>query len=194
MPKPAPSFESGELREVGELLRGRRTINLYLGTAVPGQLVDDAIEAATWAPNHHVTEPWHFYRFGPRTIGRTIELVRGITAAAKGEKAGDFKAESWSEKPGWLLVTCRHDPDPLREREDFAACAAAVQNLQLYLWKAGVGCKWTTGAITRDPRFFEIAGVDPAREFVVALLWYGYPKVTPTQQRRPAAEVSTHLP
>ena len=30
-----------------------------------------------------------------------------------------------------------------------AACAAAVQNLMLYLWKAGVGSKWTTGDITR---------------------------------------------
>ena len=28
----------------------------------------EAIESATWAPNHHVTEPWHFYHLGPQAI------------------------------------------------------------------------------------------------------------------------------
>ena len=56
----APSYETGELREFGEVLRGRRTINFYVQTPVPKKLVRAAIEAATWAPNHHVTEPWRF--------------------------------------------------------------------------------------------------------------------------------------
>ena len=50
MKKP-PSYETQDLREFGEVLRGRRTVNLYLQTPVPEALVEQAIEAATWAPN-----------------------------------------------------------------------------------------------------------------------------------------------
>ena len=45
MKKP-PSYETQELREFGEVLQGRRTINLYLQTPVPDGLVHEAIEAA----------------------------------------------------------------------------------------------------------------------------------------------------
>jgi len=190
----APSFESQELREFGEVLRGRRTINLYLQTTVPDKLVRDAIEAATWAPNHHVTEPWYFYLLGKQSIAACVELVREMTTAKKDAKAGDFKAKSWSQKPGWLVVTCRKSEDAILQQEDFAACATAVQNFMLYLWKAGVGSKWTTGDITRDFRFNEIVGIDVDKESVVGLIWYGYPKLTPTQQRADIADVLTELP
>ena len=190
----APSYKTSELREFGEVLRGRRTINLYLQTPVPGELVRDAIEAATWAPNHHVTEPWHFYRLGQCAIDKCVDLVRDITTAKKDAGAGEFKARKWAEKPGWLVVTCRNTDDEIMQREDFAACAAAVQNFMLFLWKAGVGSKWTTGDITREQRFFEIVGMDPDEESVVGLIWYGYPKLTPTQQRSGLDDVLTELP
>lgn len=183
-----------DLREFGEVLKGRRTINLYLDLEVPRQLVLDAIEAATWAPNHHVTEPWRFILMGSDTVARTVDLVREITAAKKGSEFADFKAKSWAEKPGWLTVTCRRSEDPLLEREDYAACSVAVQNFMLYLWKAGVGSKWTSGDITRDERFLEIVRIDAAAEFVVGMLWFGYPKVTPQQTRKPLPDVLTELP
>ena len=193
--KKAPSYETQELREFGEVLQGRRTINLYLQTPVPDGLVREAIEAATWAPNHHVTEPWHFYRLGQETVGRCLDLVRDIVTEKKGDpRAGEHKAANWAEKPGWLVVTCRTSEDELRQQEDYAACSSATQNFMLYLWKAGVGSKWTSGAITRDPRFFEIIGIDPGTEFVVGLIWYGYPKLTPTQSRKPVEDVTTDLP
>ena len=176
--KRPPSYETAELREFGEVLVGRRTINLYLQTPVPDSLVRDAVEAATWAPNHYVTEPWKFYLLGKETISACLDLVREMVTEKKDANAAEFKANNWAEKPGWLVVTCRQSEDELREKEDYAACSAAVQNLMLYLWKAGVGSKWTTGDITRDPRFFDIVGIDQD-ESVVALLWFGYPKVTP---------------
>ena len=192
MKKP-PSFETPDLREFAEVLRGRRTINLYLQMPVPAALVRDAIEAATWAPNHHVTEPWRFYVLGKETIAACIERVRELVTAKKDAKAAAFKAASWAEKPGWLVVTCKREGDDLRQREDYAACCAAVQNLMLYLWKAGVGSKWTTGDITRDPRFRDIVGVGD-KEYVVGLIWYGYPKLTPEQSRSDLADVLLERP
>ena len=192
--KYSPSFETQAMRELAEVIRGRRTINLYLQTPVPEELVRDAIEAATWAPNHHVTEPWRFYLLGEQTVGHCLALCHNIVSAKKSADMADFKRRSWSEKPGWLVVTCRRSADEQLQQEDYAACAAAIQNLMLYLWKAGVGSKWTTGDITRDPRFFDIVGIDDATEFVVGLIWYGYPKLTPEQKRLGLDEVLRRLP
>lgn len=190
----APSFETQALREFGEVLRGRRTINLYLHTEVPRQLVNDAIEAATWAPNHHVTEPWRFYVMGSETVAKTVDLVRSIVTESKGPELGEHKAKAWAEKPGWLTVTCQRSDDELRQQEDYAAVSVAVQNFMLYLWKAGVGSKWTSGPITRDPRFFDILGIDGDEEFVVGMIWFGFPKITPEQKRRPVGDVTVELP
>ena len=192
--KKAPSYETPELREFAEVLRGRRTIELFLQTRVPEALVREAIEAATWAPNHHVTEPWRFFLLGDEAKNRCLDLCQDIVTAKKGEKAGAFKRESWSQKPGWLVVTCQKSDDELLQQEDYGACSAAVQNFMLYLWKAGVGSKWTSGPITRDPRFFKIVGIDETESFVVGLIWYGYAKVTPSQSRKPLDDVLRKLP
>ncbi|MDH3350875.1 MAG: nitroreductase, partial [Gammaproteobacteria bacterium] len=190
----SPSYDTQALRDFAEVLQGRRTISLFLQTPVPRALVKDAIETATWAPNHHVTEPWNFYLLGKKSIDSCLSLVRDIVTEKKDAKTGEFKAKSWSEKPGWLVVTCRRSDDPIRQQEDYAACSAATQNILLYLWKAGVGSKWTTGDITRDARFFDILGISADEEFVVGLIWYGYPKLTPTQSRRPLDGVLDELP
>ncbi len=194
MKKTAPSYETQELREFAEVLRGRRTINLYLHTAVPEELVHEALEAATWAPNHHVTEPWRFILPGEKTVGKILDLCEEMVTAAKGAELAAHKRKSWSEKPGWLVVTCQRSDDELREKEDYAACCAAAQNFMLYLWKAGVGSKWTTGPITRDSRFYDIIGVDPDDAFVVGMFWFGYPKVTPSQSRKDLDVVLDELP
>jgi nitroreductase len=93
--------------------------------------------------------------------------------------------------PGWLLVTCKRSDDELQEREDYAAVCCAIQNLTLYLSEADVACKWTTGLVTRDSRLFGLLGIDEDREFVVGLIWYGYPKTLPTQSRKDVDEITT---
>ena len=82
----------------------------------------------------------------------------------------------------------------LLEREDYAACCCAAQNLMLYLWQRGVGVKWTTGGITRQPRFYDLLGIDASKEVVVGFFWYGVPKVVPTQKRKSVAEIVTERP
>lgn len=192
--KKALSYEAAALREFAETLRGRRTIELFLQKKVPEKLVNEAIEVAIWAPNHHVTEPWHFYRLGEETKQQCLDLCSDIVTAKKGDKAAEFKRRSWSEKPNWMVVTCKRSSNESSQLEDYAACCAAVQNLTLYLWKAGIGSKWTSGDIIRDPRFFEIVGINTDEEFVVGLIWYGYPKMTPMQSRKNREDVSTDCP
>ena len=151
-----------------------------------------ALDLARWAPNHHLTEPWHFYLLGPAKIAASAKLIGDIIRETKGdEELAAFKEKSALSMPGWLLVTCRRSDDALTEREDYAAVCCAIQNMTLYLSEADVACKWTTGRITRDPRFFELLGIDVNREFAVGLFWYGYPKILPEQSRREVGDILT---
>ncbi len=186
-----PDGESRNLRILAERIRSRRTTKLFLKQKVSKQLVLDAIELARWAPNHHLTEPWHFYLLGDAMKAASVELTRTIVTERKNAKIGEHKAKTAAAVPGWLLVTCKKTDDELTQREDYASCCCAVQNLLLYLSEAGVASKWSTGPITRDQRFFDLLGIDSAKEFVVSMIWYGYPKFLPTQSRKDVGEIDT---
>jgi nitroreductase len=179
------------LRRLAERIRSRRTTKLYLKQAVDRKLILDAIEVARWAPNHHLTEPWHFYVLGSQKIQACVDLTRIVVTETKDAKMGEFKAESAAANPGWLVVTCQKSSDELLQREDYASCACAIQNLMLYLSEAGVATKWATGPITRDARFYELLGVDSDSALVVGIIWYGYPRITPAQVRKDVSEIVT---
>jgi nitroreductase len=192
MSETLPDGESQNLRLIAERIRSRRTTKLFLKQRVSKRLIREAIEVARWAPNHHLTEPWHFYLLGSEKIAATAALIGDLVRETKGdEELAGFKEQSARSMPGWLLVTCKRSEDSLREREDYAAVCCAIQNLTLYLAEADVACKWTTGLVTRDQRLFDLIGIDSAAEFVVGLIWYGYPKTLPTQSRKDVGEIST---
>lgn len=176
------------------LIRSRRTIHLFEPEPVPEAVVLRALDLSRWAPNHRLTEPWRFVLLGPETARAVADLNAELVAEQRGESAGEAKRARWRAIPGWLVVTCRRSEDPVREREDYAACACAIQNLQLYLWSEGVGTKWTTGPVTRTARFYELLGLDAEHETVVSMLWYGTPTAVPATQRRPLGEVLARLP
>lgn len=179
-------FAAATPEQTAALIRGRRTINRFMREAPPRDVVLRALELACWAPNHHLTQPWHFYVLGPDTQREIIRLNSEMVAAAQGESAATAKRKRWASMPGWLVVTCDLSDDPVRNREDYAACCCAVQNAMLYLHSAGIGVKWSTGAVTRAPRFYDAIWVDPDLETVVGLFWYGYPAETPDARREPA--------
>jgi nitroreductase len=187
-----PDGESRNLRLIAERIKSRRTTKLFLKQAVSEDLVRDAVEVARWAPNHHLTEPWHFYMLGPEKVAACVELIGNLVRETKqDDELALFKEESARSMPGWLLVTCQNSEDELTQQEDYASVCCAIQNLTLYLSEAGVAAKWTTGLITRDKRLFDIMDIDSGEEFVVGLLWYGYPKTLPTQSRKDVAEILT---
>ena len=176
------------------VLRGRRSIDLFQPDPVGVEVLLDAIEVARWAPNHRLTEPWRFYLVGVNTRRALIELAAELDAANKGERAGEARRARLTAIPAFFVLTSRRSEDPLLEREDYAACCCAAQNLMLVLWQRGVGVKWTTGGVTRDPRFYEVLGIDAAKEGVVGFFWYGLPKVIPEKQRRAVPDIVTERP
>ena len=182
-----------EFDGIARVLRERRTVHDFTAEVPPDDLLSRAIDLARWAPNHRRTEPWHFYLLDRTSADRIVELNTELVRANKGDKVADVKQRRWHEMPGWLVVTCTVSDDEVRAREDYAACCCAVHSMSLYLWEQGVGMKWTTGAVTRDARFFDIVGIDAGLESIVGLFWYGYPAAIPVQNRKPLGEVMTHV-
>jgi len=175
---------------VVSLIRSRRTIHLFNPDRPPDQIVERALELARWAPNHRLTEPWRAYLLGHETAEAVATLNAALVRASRGAKAGAIKLERWRRMPGWLVITCSRSEDAGHDLEDYAACCCAVQNMMLYLWSEGIGMKWTTGGVTRDPQFFELLNIDFRKERVVGLFWYGYPSAIPDTPRN---SVSTFL-
>jgi nitroreductase len=180
--------------ELAELIRARRSINRFKPEAPPREQILAALELACWAPNHKLTEPWRFILLGPETAERVARLNADIVTAERGATVAHSKLARWRAVPGNLVVTCTIAPDPLRAQEDYAACCCAIQNLQLALWADGIGTKWTTGSVARDPRFFELLGLSAENTVAVGLIWYGYPDEAPVVTRAPLATRLRELP
>ncbi len=176
------------------VLEGRRSIHTFdPSRSVPKSVLENALRLAVHAPNHKHTEPWRFYVAGMETHAQIVALNTELVRQKNGDEAAANKEARWKAVPGFIVVTCEKSDDALRAREDYAACACAVQNLMLALWADGVGTKWTTGPVTRDARLYNVIGADVDTEAVVGLVHYGYPADVPTTARPTADSVTSWL-
>jgi len=170
---------------VAAVLRGRRTVAAFRPDVPERATVRAALELALWAPNHKKTQPWRFHWLGTQSISQVLDLNIRLLARTRGMEEARLKTEKWARIPGWIVVTSSLADDPLVREEDYAACCCAIQNLMVALWSAGIGSKWSTGDVTRDPDFLRLLDVDPDQHRVVGLVWYGYPEILPEQNRAP---------
>ena len=51
--------------DVEDAIRSRRTHKAFAPEPLPRELLDELLELARWAPNHHLTNPWRFRVLGP---------------------------------------------------------------------------------------------------------------------------------
>ena len=56
--------------ELDTAIRSRRTHKAYAPGPVANAVVTELLELASFAPNHHITEPWRFRVIGPETLAR----------------------------------------------------------------------------------------------------------------------------
>jgi len=185
--------DDNAVRAIAELIRARRTINLFESEPVGTSALIDAIELARWAPNHRLTEPWRFYLIGPETAASVARCWAGFEAELKGEAAGAARLKRLIAIPGHFVVTSARHEDAVIDLENYAAVCCAVQNLTLYLWQRGIGVKWTSGAITREPRLYQELGIDQQSERIVGYFWYGRPKLVAEQKRRSVDEITIRM-
>ncbi len=162
--------------DVRTAIRTRRSHKQFTGAAVPDQVLSELVELATWAPNHRLTEPW---RFAVVRHERLPALLHAIEHGLRHEGGDEQKIALQVQKAkavlhgaGGVITLLRHasPDDPLLDREDYAACACAMQNMQLAAWEQGFGSFWSTGGhfVGRALRGFWRA--EPHDEVVGALI------------------------
>src|SRR3979411_2159581 len=72
--------------DVAQAIRSRRTHKAFAPEPVPRELLDELLDLARWAPNHHLTNPWRFRVLGPQALIR-LKRAAGPESAAKVHRA-----------------------------------------------------------------------------------------------------------
>jgi nitroreductase len=185
--------------EVNRAIETRQSIGRVRQDPVPRELVEKILESAVHAPNHRMTEPWRFHVFTGKGRGEfaraRAELAR-LQARAEGEEE-EFAAGRISRErkkafraPVVIAVISKGGRDEVETLENYAACAAAVQNMQLTAHSLGLATIWRTGTFAYHPYmrdFFELEENDK----IVAYLYLGYPDMSERPRRREPASSKT---
>ena len=185
--------------EVNRAIETRRSVGRVRQDPVPRELVERILESAVHAPNHKITEPWRFHVFAGKGRGEfaraRAELAR-IQAEAEGEEeeyaAGRISRERKKafRAPVVIAVISKGGRDEVETLENYAACAAAVQNMQLTAHSLGLATMWRTGAVAYHPYMRDFFGLQDGDK-IVAYLHLGYPEtIERPRRRRPASSMT----
>lgn len=185
--------------EVREAIESRRSVGRVRPDPVPRELVEEVLESAVHAPNHKITEPWRFHVFAGKGRGEfaraRAELAR-TQAGAEGEEeeyaAGRISRERKKafRAPVVIAVISRGGRDEVETLENYAACAAAVQNMQLTAHSLGLATIWRTGPVAYHPYMREFFGLEEG-DHIVAYLYLGYSDIAERPRRREPASSRT---
>lgn len=174
------------------MLKERRSVHQFEDRPVPPELVLALLEAAVWAPNHRMTQPWRFVLTcgeGRKRIARAMTGVR-LKNERDPERIREIKDKIYKNimsVPAFLTVVMREHPHPIVRMEDYAATCCVVHNFSLLAWEKGIGLVWETYDWLYDPDFRAALGVKEG-ETIVGNLHLGYPaRVPPPQPRADAA-------
>lgn len=166
--------------ELYEALRTRRTATTFSDQPPPREAVQRIILAATWAPNHRLTQPWRFFVIGGDERDRFADAV----TAAMDAKQADSTRVKLRRAPLVIVVAQHGTPDrPDVDLEDYAACACATENLLLAAHAEGLAGKWSTGELATSPEAFAYLGLAPT-DRIVAYVYLGYADGQPAPRER----------
>jgi nitroreductase len=147
-------------RHVADAIRSRRTHKIYRPTPVPRETLDELLELARWAPNHHLSNPWRFRVLGPASLERLKQAAPD--AAAKLDRA-----------PTLVACSVLQTGEQIADMEDVCAGACAVYAVMLAAHERGIASYWRTPETLREPAGREALGIGDG-EYVLGLLHLGY--------------------
>lgn len=165
--------------EAENAIRTRRTHKRFEHEPVRREVIEELLELARWAPNHHLTEPWRFRVLGPESLGRL---------AATG-KPGEL--EKLSRAPTLVVASAKLTGDEHQNHEDVLATACAVYIVLLAAHGRGLASYWRTPRVLQMREGQAAIGMSEDEEFV-ALIHLGPPVEEPVSKGRkaPAAYVT----
>jgi nitroreductase len=177
---------------VFEVIRNRRSVGKVKPDRPPREKIERMLEAATYAPNHHLTEPWRFIVLAGQARQELGELMEqslrqrmSETTSEKAQAALNKERNKPLRAPVVIAVASAQPNGPkVVDLENVAAVAAAIQNMLLVAKEEGLGAMWRTGDPARDPAIKRHLGLSP-EEHIVGFVYVGYPAI-PHTDRFPA--------
>jgi nitroreductase len=167
--------------DVETAIRTRRTHKAYRPEPVPREMVEDLLDLARWAPNHHLTNPWRFRVVGPGALER-LKQAAGPESASKLDRA-----------PTLVVCSCKLSGEPVQDEEDLHATAVAAYIVLLAAHARGLAGYWRTPDVLRTEEGRAAVGL-PGDERFVSLLHIGQPiQEQRPPEREPAEQVVTFL-
>jgi len=197
----AMNVEVASYAGIFESIKQRRSIGHMTQQQPTREQIERILEAATYAPNHYVTEPWKFFVLtgaAREQLGRVMAeaLEARLTDTSSHRAQAMLAAER--RKPFRAPVIIAVTIPGLRhlhgvEVENIEAAAAAVQNMLLTAEEMGLATLWRTGEAAYDPHVKQWFGLAP-EDHIVAFVYLGYPAVSrPTRVPTPFGVKTTWL-
>jgi nitroreductase len=149
---------------------------------VAQETLDELLDLARWAPNHHRTNPWRFRVLGPETLARLKEA------------AGPGEAPKLERAPTLVLASAVLSGDLVQDEEDLCATAAAIYVVLLAAHARGLAGYWRTPRVLRTKAGREAVGLPDGERFL-GLVHLGLPRgVPPTPERAGLESYRSFLP
>ena len=164
---------------INQIIANRRSVFLadFNNEKVPDEVVQQMLDNANWAPTHKLTEPWRFTVFS----GPGLEVLGAFQAQLYkkvAEEDGSYKEpkyqnllQSPTKASHVIAIGMKRDESArIREVEEIAAVACAVQNIYLTASAYDVACYWSTGGITYmegAKSFFSLGENDKLMGFMI---------------------------
>ncbi len=185
------------MSDVGEIIRTRRSVGKVDGGPVERAVLEELIDLATNAPNHHMREPWRFVVVqgdARRRVGAAHARAYARTHPDAPNTTLERETLRFMRAPA-VIVAVVHpaDDDPIARREDRDAVAASVQNMLLAAHGRGLGAIWRTGTMADEAEVREALDLAVEDE-IVAFVYLGRPAIEMAPKpRRPVNEVTRWL-
>jgi nitroreductase len=154
-----------------QLIRSRRTHKSFGAEPVTREALDELLDLARWAPNHHRTNPWRFRVLGPETLARLKEA------------AGPGEAPKLDRAPTLVLASAVLSGDLVQDEEDICATAAAIYAVLLAAHARGLAGYWRTPRVLRTKAGREAVGLPDGERFL-ALIHLGPLRGVPPRPER----------
>jgi nitroreductase len=166
--------------DVETAVRTRRTHKAYGETPVDREVLAELLELATWAPNHHLTNPWRFHVLGPAALA-------ALKAAADAQIEGS--GAKLDRAPTLVAVSYVTSPDdPVVDEEDLCSAAVAAYLVLLGAHDRGLAGYWRTPAVLRSPEGRAALGIGED-ERALGLLHLGEPRQDQRVPERAALDI-----
>ena len=178
-----------------EALYQRRMAWRFTNAPVPKDAIERMLEAAVWAPNHRLTEPWRFFILpeGSETRRKVADLAYQFSLQRTNNSSrADGVRRTVLDPPVVMFVYCVPGPNEEVTQENYAAVCCAAHNISLAGVAEGLAVTWETGGPTRHPKLKETLGA--AEDWLLAaMLSIGVPAETPQSRRTPVSALARWL-